>query len=43
MQVFGLPDHIISNARGASRRLAAQTPDIEAARRHDALARWRKG
>ena len=42
MQVFGLPGHIIRNARGASRLLAAQTPDIEAARRRDALARWRK-
>jgi putative transposase len=42
MQVFGLPGHIIRNARGASRRLAAQAPDIEAARRRDALARWRK-
>src|SRR5271165_5938182 len=42
MQVFGLPGHIIRNARGASRLLAAQTPTIEAARRRDALARWRK-
>ena len=42
MQVFGLPGHIIRNARGASRPLAAQTPDIEAARRGDALARWRQ-
>jgi putative transposase len=43
MQVVGLPGHIIRNARGASRLLAAQTPDIEAARRRDApLARWRK-
>jgi putative transposase len=42
MQVFGLPGHIIRNARSASRLLAAQTPDIEAARRRDALARWRK-
>ena len=42
MQVFGLPGHIIRNARGASRLLAAQTPDIEAARRRDALERWRK-
>ena len=38
MQVFGLPGHIIRNARSASRLLAAQTPDIEAARRRDALA-----
>jgi putative transposase len=42
MQVFGLPGHIIRNAKGASRLLAAQTPDLEAARRRDALARWRK-
>ena len=41
MQVFGLPGHVIRNARGASRLLAAQTPNIEAARRRDALARWR--
>ena len=41
MQVFGLPGHIIRSARGASRLLAAQTPNIEAARRRDALARWR--
>jgi hypothetical protein len=27
MQVFGLPGHIIRNAKGASRLLAAQTPD----------------
>src|SRR5271166_3992582 len=38
MQVFGLPGHIIRNTRGASRVLAAQTPNIEAARRRDALA-----
>jgi putative transposase len=42
MQVFGLPGHIIRNAKGASRLLVGQTPDIEAARRRDALARWRK-
>ena len=41
MQVFGLPGHIIRNARTASRLLAAKTPNIEAARRRDALARWR--
>ena len=41
MQVFGLPGNIIRSARGASRLLAAQTPNIEAARRRDALARWR--
>ncbi len=32
---------ILSGPRGASRLLAAQTPNIEAARRRDALARWR--
>lgn len=42
MQVFGLPGHIIRNAKGASRLLAAQTADIEAARRGDALGRWRQ-
>jgi putative transposase len=41
MQVFGLPGHVIKNARAASRLLAAQTPDIEAARRREAVARWR--
>ena len=42
MQVFGLPGQIIKNGRAASRLLAAQTPDIEAARRRDAVARWRR-
>ena len=42
MQVFGLPGHLIGNAKGASLLLAAQTPNIEAARRRDALERWRK-
>ena len=42
MQVFGLPRQIIRNGRAASRLLAAQTPDIEAARRRDAVARWRR-
>jgi putative transposase len=41
MQVFGLPSHIIRNGRAASRLLAAKTPQIEAARRRDAVARWR--
>jgi putative transposase len=40
MQIRGLPRHVIRNARDASRLLDAQTPDIEAARRRDALARW---
>ena len=42
MQVFGLPGHIIRNGRAASRLLHAKTPDIEAARRRDAVARWRR-
>ena len=42
MQVFGLPGHIIRNGKAASRLLAAQTPNIEAARRRDAVARWRR-
>jgi transposase InsO family protein len=42
MQVFGLPGHIIRNGRAASRLLAAQTPNSEAARRRDAVARWRQ-
>lgn len=41
MQVFGLPGHVIRNARAASRLLGAKTPDIEAARRRGAVARWR--
>ena len=42
MQVFGLPGQIIRNGRAASRLLAAKTPDIEAERRRDAVARWRR-
>ena len=42
MQVFGLPGHIIRNGRAASRLLDAKTVDIEAARRRDAVARWRR-
>jgi DNA-binding XRE family transcriptional regulator len=42
MQVFGLPGHVIRNARAASRLLAAQSPDNEAARRRDAVARWQQ-
>lgn len=41
MQVIGLPGHIIRNGRAASRLLDAKTPNIEAARRRDAVARWR--
>ena len=40
MQVFGLPGHVTRSARRASRLLAAETPNIEAERRRDALARW---
>lgn len=40
MQVFGLPGHVIRRAGAASRLLAAKTPNIEAERRRDAIARW---
>jgi putative transposase len=42
MQVFGLPRQIIRNGAAASRLLDAKTPSIEAARRRDAVARWRR-
>lgn len=42
MQVFGLPGHIIRNGRVASRLLGAQIPNIEAARRRNAVTRWRR-
>src|SRR5579862_8211930 len=42
MQVFGLPGQIIRNGKAASRLLDAKTPNIEAARRRDAVARWRR-
>lgn len=42
MQVFGLPRHVTRSAGAASRHLAAKTPSIEAARRRDAVARWRR-
>lgn len=42
MQVFGLPRHITRAAQSASRLLAAKSPDIEAQRRRDAVARWRR-
>lgn len=41
MQVFGLPGHVIRNAGRASRLRGAKTPNIEAERRRDAVARWR--
>ena len=40
MQVFGLPGHVIRNARVASRLLGAK-PDYAAQRRRDAVSRWR--
>ena len=40
--VRGLPRQIIRNGRAASRLLDAKTPEIEAARRRDAIARWRR-
>lgn len=40
MQVFGLPGHIIRSARLAS-RIAAKSPDNEAAIRRATVARWR--
>jgi hypothetical protein len=42
MQVFGLRRQIIGNGRAAARLREAKTPDIEAARRRDAVARWRR-
>ena len=42
MQVFGLPGHLIRNAGRASRLLGAETSTIEAERRRDAVARWRR-
>lgn len=42
MQVFGLPGHVIRRGRAASRLLDAETPNIEAARRRDAVVRWRR-
>ena len=41
MQVFGLPGHIIRNGRAASRLIDAQSANIAAASRRDAVARWR--
>src|SRR3954451_2519036 len=42
MQVFGLPGHVIRSGRAASRVLDAETSNIAAARRRDAVARWRR-
>ena len=42
MQVFGLPGHVIRSGRTASRLLGAETPNIEAQRRRDAVVRWRR-
>jgi putative transposase len=41
MRVFGLPRQVIRNGRAASRLLAAKA-HIEAERRRDAVARWRR-
>jgi hypothetical protein len=40
MQVFSLLGHVIRSGRVVSRLLDAETANIEAARRRDALARW---
>jgi transposase InsO family protein len=42
MQVFGLPGHVIRNGRYASRLIDAETQNIAAAIRHDAVLRWRQ-
>lgn len=42
MQVFGLPGHVIRNAKTMSRLLGAKTPDIAAQRRRDIVLRWRR-
>ena len=42
MQVFGLPGQVIRNGRVASRLVDAKTPAVEAARRRDAVERWRR-
>jgi len=42
MQVFGLPGHVIRNGRRASRLIDAETPNIAAAMRRDAVRRWRQ-
>ena len=42
MQVFGLPGHVIRNGRHASRLIDAETQNIAAAIRHDAVRRWRQ-
>ena len=41
MQVFGLPGHVIRNAKAAS-RIAAQPQDSEAAIRRATVCRWRQ-
>jgi transposase InsO family protein len=42
MQVFGLPGHLIRNGRRASRLIDAETHNIAAASRRDAVMRWRQ-
>lgn len=41
MQVFSLPGHVIRNGRAASRLLDAENSNVVAARRRDAVGRWR--
>ena len=43
MQVFGLPGHVMRNGRAASRLIDAESANIAAASRRDAVARWRHG
>ena len=42
MQVFGLLGHVIRNGRAASRLIDAETANIAAAIRRDAVVRWRQ-
>ena len=42
MQVFGLPGHVMRNGRAASRLIDAESANIAAASRRDAVARWRQ-
>jgi len=42
MQVFGLPGYVMRNGRHASRLIDAETANIAAAIRRDAVARWRQ-
>ena len=42
MQVFGLLGHVIRSGRAASRLIDAETANIAAAIRRDAVVRWRQ-